>query len=69
MLGLPADVTSLTVGAGAGDDSLPAGAFHVRNDYGTDDLGLDGSVSPAVATFTIGGHLLARGVLTATFAA
>jgi Raf kinase inhibitor-like YbhB/YbcL family protein len=35
----------------------------------TDDLGLDGSVSPAVATFTIGGHLLARGVLTATYAA
>ena len=95
MLGLPADVTSLAVGAGAGDDSLPAGAFHVRNDYGTrayggaappqgdrphrylfavhaldtDDLGLDGSVSPAVATFTIGGHLLARGVLTATYAA
>ena len=95
VLGLPADVTSLPVGAGAGDDSLPAGAFHVRNDYGTrayggaappqgdrphrylfavhaldtDDLGLDGSVSPAVATFTIGGHLLARGVLTATFAA
>jgi len=95
VLGLPADVTSLAVGAGAGDDSLPAGAFHVRNDYGTrayggaappqgdrphrylfavhaldtDDLGLDGSVSPAVATFTIGGHLLARGVLTATYAA
>ena len=95
VLGLPADVTSLAVGAGSGDDSLPAGAFHVRNDYGTrayggaappqgdrphrylfavhaldtDDLGLDGSVSPAVATFTIGGHLLARGVLTATFAA
>ena len=95
VLGLPADVTSLAVGAGAGDDSLPAGAFHVRNDYGTrayggaapprgdrphrylfavhaldtDDLGLDGSVSPAVAAFTIGGHLLARGVLTATYAA
>jgi len=95
VLGLPSDVTSLAVGAGAGDDSLPAGAFHVRNDYGTrayggaappqgdrphrylfavhaldtDDLGLDGSVSPAVAAFTIGGHLLARGVLTATYAA
>ena len=95
VLGLPADVTSLAVGAGAGDDSLPAGAFHIRNDYGTqayggaappqgdrphrylfavhaldtDDLGLDGSVSPAVATFTIGAHLLARGVLTATYAA
>ncbi|MGJ9412427.1 YbhB/YbcL family Raf kinase inhibitor-like protein [Aeromicrobium sp. CF4.19] len=31
---LPADVTSLETGAGAGDDSLPGGAFHVRNDGG-----------------------------------
>ncbi len=29
---IPADVTSLDTGAGAGDDSLPGGAFHVRND-------------------------------------
>jgi Raf kinase inhibitor-like YbhB/YbcL family protein len=29
---LPASVTSLDTGAGAGDDSLPEGAFHVRND-------------------------------------
>ncbi len=31
---IPADVTSLDTGAGAGDDSLPAGAFHVRHDGG-----------------------------------
>lgn len=31
---LPADVTSLDAGAGASDDSLPGGAFHVPNDGG-----------------------------------
>jgi Raf kinase inhibitor-like YbhB/YbcL family protein len=31
---LPADVTSLETGAGASDESLPGGAFHVRNDFG-----------------------------------
>ncbi len=31
---IPADVTSLDTGAGASDDSLPNGAFHVRNDFG-----------------------------------
>lgn len=31
---LPADTTSLPTGAGAGDDSLPGNAFHVRNDGG-----------------------------------
>ena len=31
---IPADVTSLEAGAGADDDSLPDGAFHVRNDGG-----------------------------------
>jgi hypothetical protein len=95
VVGLPADVTSLPAGAGAGDASLPGGAFHVGNDYGTkayggaappegdrphrymfavhaldtDDLGLDGTASAAATAFTIGGHLLARGVVTATYAA
>lgn len=32
---IPGDVTSLDTGAGASDDTLPAGAFHVRNDFGT----------------------------------
>ncbi|MDH2415721.1 YbhB/YbcL family Raf kinase inhibitor-like protein [Nocardioides sp. CER19] len=36
---IPADVTSLDTGAGASDDTLPDGAFHVRNDYGTKDFG------------------------------
>lgn len=37
---IPADVTSLDTGAGAlGDAKLPAGAFHVRNDFGTRDFG------------------------------
>ena len=34
---IPADVTELARGAGAGDDSLPGGAFHVRNDMSTHD--------------------------------
>jgi Raf kinase inhibitor-like YbhB/YbcL family protein len=36
---IPVTVTSLPTGAGAGDLSLPAGAFHVRNDYMTKDFG------------------------------
>ena len=36
---IPGDVTSLDVGAGASDDTLPDGAFHVRNDFGTRDFG------------------------------
>src|SRR4051812_50174640 len=36
---LPVSVTELPTGAGAGDDSLPGAAFHVRNDYGTRDYG------------------------------
>ena len=30
---IPAETTSLNAGAGASDDTLPSGAFHVRNDY------------------------------------
>ena len=36
---IPGSVTELPTGAGAGDDSLPAGAFHTRNDYGTTEFG------------------------------
>ena len=34
---IPASVTELATGAGASDESLPDGAFHVRNDMGSND--------------------------------
>jgi Raf kinase inhibitor-like YbhB/YbcL family protein len=39
VVNLPADVSELPRGAGSGDDALPGGAFHVRNDYGTRGYG------------------------------
>lgn len=43
---IPKEVTSLPAGAGAGDsNSLPMGAIHARNDYGTRDFG--GAAPPA----------------------
>jgi Raf kinase inhibitor-like YbhB/YbcL family protein len=91
---LPASTTSLETGAGAGDDSLPASAFHVRNDFGghhydgaapppgdmvhryffvvhavdVEALDVDGSASPAVVSFHLAFHTLARAVLTPTYA-
>jgi len=46
VLGIPGSVTRLETGAaGTGGKGLPAGAFHVRNDYGVKDYG--GAAPPA----------------------
>lgn len=42
---IPASVNEIPQGAGSSDATLPAGAFHVRNDYGTKDFG--GAAPPA----------------------
>lgn len=41
---IPASVTELASGAGASDETLPEGAFHVRNDFGT--LAFGGAAPP-----------------------
>ncbi|HEY0639009.1 MAG TPA: YbhB/YbcL family Raf kinase inhibitor-like protein [Pseudonocardiaceae bacterium] len=92
LVDLPADVTELPTGAGDGTN-LPAGAFHVRTDYGTaayggaappagdvphryyfvvhavdtPTLGVDADASPAVVSFNLVFHTLARAVITPTY--
>lgn len=39
LVDLPVETTTLARGIGTSDSGLPAGAFHVRNDYGTSDYG------------------------------
>jgi Raf kinase inhibitor-like YbhB/YbcL family protein len=41
---IPSDVTELSTGAGKSDETLPGGAFHVRNDGG--GLGFTGAAPP-----------------------
>jgi len=41
---IPADVTELPRGVGSGEDDLPDGAFHARNDYG--EKGYGGAAPP-----------------------
>ncbi|MGH3858885.1 YbhB/YbcL family Raf kinase inhibitor-like protein [Actinokineospora sp.] len=41
---IPASITELAAGAGARDETLPEGAFHVRNDFSARDYG--GSAPP-----------------------
>lgn len=56
---IPASVTSLDTGAGKDDDSLPEGAFHVRNDFGQRQF--DGPAPPAgdvVHRYVIAVHAL-----------
>ena len=90
---IPASVTELPTGAGGTDGSgLPAGAFSVRNDYGSKDfggaapppgaahryvfavhalgtehLGIDSDVSPAVTGFNLTFATLARASIVPVF--
>lgn len=94
VVGLGAGVTELPRGAGAPDGSgLPAGAFHVRNDYGqagyagaapppgdqvhryffvvhaidVERLDVDASATPAVVSFNLAFHTLARAQVVPTY--
>ena len=56
---IPASVTELATGAGSSDASLPAGAFHVRNDFGQRQW--DGAAPPpgdAVHRYVFAVHAL-----------
>lgn len=93
-LGLDASTTSLPRGAGAdGNAGLPAGAFHVRNDFGqkaysgaapppgdqphryftvvhaidVPKLDVDENVTPAVVSFNLVFHTLARAIITPVY--
>jgi Raf kinase inhibitor-like YbhB/YbcL family protein len=93
LVGLDASTTSLPRGAGAaGNGSLPAGAFHVRNDFGqkafsgaapppgeqhryfivvhaldVPKLDVDEDATPAVVSFNLVFHTLARAIITPVY--
>jgi Raf kinase inhibitor-like YbhB/YbcL family protein len=93
VVNLPASTTELETGAGVGDAALPAGAFHVRNDYGSRDYGgaapppgdqvhryyfvvhavdvealdVDQDATPAVVSFNLAFHTLARALVVPTY--
>ena len=58
-----------TAGAAPPEGDRPHRYLFAVHALDTDDLGLDGTASAAATAFTIGGHLLARGVVAATYAA
>lgn len=90
---LPGSTTELPTGAGASDDELPAGAFHVRNDYGARNYGgaapppgdqihryyfvvhavdvealdVTPDATPAVVSFNLAFHTLARAQVVPTY--
>ena len=94
VVGLGAGTTSLPRGAGAaGNAGLPAGAFHVRNDFGQKAYGgaapppgdrphryfivvhaidvpkldVDEDATPAVVSFNLAFHTLARAIITPVY--
>jgi Raf kinase inhibitor-like YbhB/YbcL family protein len=93
VVNIPASVTELAAGAGAADQTLPAGAFHTRTDFGTNNYGgaapprgdqvhryyfvvhavdvekleVAPDSSPAVVSFNLAFHTLARAIITPVY--
>jgi Raf kinase inhibitor-like YbhB/YbcL family protein len=94
LVDVPADVTELATDAGnRNGQGIPAGSFHVANDFGerayggaapppgdrphryyfvvhavdTEKLGVDADASPAVVSFNLAFHTLARAIIAPTY--